>query len=123
MNLHIRADWTSHSQYHIDFARGTIIHSRAASRGQTNRYFKEHALSGTFKYLTYPQAATFYRKNRTAEQYLQYLRALYPLPHPAPSTRSSASPSRLLLPTSSTTAGSSNAIPTLWTTPWPRTPP
>lgn len=76
MDLIIRADWTAHSQYHIDFARGTITHSRAANRAQTNRLFSEYSTSGIFKYLTYPQATTFYRKNRMAELYLQYLRGL-----------------------------------------------
>lgn len=76
MDLYIRADFTNQPQYHIDFARGSIVHSRAASRGQANRLFKDHDLGGTLKHLTYPQAATFFKKNRTAEFYLQYLRAL-----------------------------------------------
>lgn len=84
MDLYIRADWTSHSQYHIDFARGSIVHSKAASRGQTNRLFKDHELGGSLKHLTYPQAATFFKKNRTAELYLQYLRALYPIDDSVP---------------------------------------
>jgi hypothetical protein len=84
MDLYIRADFTNQPQYHIDFARGTIAHSRAASRGQTNRLFKDQDLGGTLKHLTYPQAANFYKKNRTAEFYLQYLRALYPSWHSAP---------------------------------------
>ncbi len=77
MDLHIRADWTSHSQYHIDFARGSITHSRAASRGQTNRLFKDKELGGSLKHLTYAQAANFHKKNKVGEFYLQYLRAMY----------------------------------------------
>jgi hypothetical protein len=110
MDLYIRADWTTHSQYHIDFARGTIVHSRAASRGQTNRLFKEHELGGTLKHLSYPQAATFFKKNRTAELYLQYLRALYPSHHLACSTKSSVSLSRQLLPSLKTTAECSREL-------------
>lgn len=122
MDLYIRADFTNQPQYHIDFARGTIVHSRAASRGQSNRLFKDHDMGGTLKHLTYPQAANFYKKNRTAEFYLQYLRALYPSLHAALSMRWNEWPNKPRLPTSPTIAGSSNAPPTPWTTPSHRTP-
>lgn len=108
MDLQIRADWTANSTYHIDFASGSITHSRAASRGQTNRIFKEMSLAGSLKHLTYFQAANFYKKNRTAELYLQYLRAMYHLYQLGRSTRSRGSPIKPPPPTSGTTGESSS---------------
>lgn len=66
MNIQIRADWTNKSEYYIDFERGMVAHSQAASRGQTNRIFNDQDIAGTMKYLTYPQASDFYKKNKTA---------------------------------------------------------
>lgn len=102
MDLQIRADWTANSTYHIDFASGSITHSRAASRGQTNRIFKEMSLAGSLKHLNYFQAANFYKKNRTAELYLQYLRAMYIFSQLGRSTRSRGSPIKPPPPTSGT---------------------
>jgi len=42
MNLHIRSNWTANSQYYIDFDRGSVIHSKTSSRGQSNRFFNDH---------------------------------------------------------------------------------
>jgi len=77
MDLLIRADWTNTSQYYIDFDRGQILHSRAASRGQSNKFFRTESVGGTLKHLTYAQAASFYVKNKTIELYLMYLREVY----------------------------------------------
>jgi hypothetical protein len=74
MNLLIRADWTNTSEYFIDFDRGQILHSRAASRGQSNKFFRAESVAGSLKHLTYVQAATFYSKNKVIECYLMYLR-------------------------------------------------
>lgn len=79
MTLYLRADWTSVSQYYIDFERGQILHSRSASRGQTNRFFRTHDSGGNLKHLTYAQAADFHLKTRVIELYLQYLRQVYHL--------------------------------------------
>ncbi len=72
----IRAPWTSTSQYYIDFDRGTVTHSFAAGRGQTNRTFRTADTAGTLKHLTYPQAADFYQKSKVGEFYFQFLRQL-----------------------------------------------
>ena len=78
MNLQdIRANWTPYSEYNIDFARGSITHSRSTSNGQLNRIFKDQITGGTLKHLTYPQTTDFYKKNKTAEYYLQLLRTAY----------------------------------------------
>ena len=73
-NLFIRAPWTPYSEYHIDFDRGSVTHSRAASRGQHNRIFADGKMGGTLTHLSYPQLTNFYKLNKTAENYLQMLR-------------------------------------------------
>jgi len=56
-----------------------VVHSLAASNGQTNRLFKGYDIAGSLKHLTYVQITDFYKKNKTAEFYLMYLKTLYPL--------------------------------------------
>ena len=73
---HIRADWTSYSQYHIDFDRGIVVHSKSASRGQLNRYFGKTLLGGDLRHLTYPQLTEFHQKTEVGELYLAYLKNL-----------------------------------------------
>lgn len=73
---HIRSDWTSYSQYHIDFERGIVVHSKTASRGQLNRYFSKPNLGGDLKHLTYPQLTEHYMKTETGELYFEYLKQL-----------------------------------------------
>jgi hypothetical protein len=72
--MQIRADFTATSAYHIDFERGTIVHSKTASRGQFNRIFSDHESASKLTHLTYPQSADFYKKDRTAEMYLNLLK-------------------------------------------------
>jgi hypothetical protein len=76
VNLNINSDWTPYSEYHIDFARGIVTHSKAASRGQRNRIFKSIEVGGSLKHLSYFQTTDFYKKNKTAEMYLIYLRQM-----------------------------------------------
>jgi hypothetical protein len=76
MDLHIRSNWTPYSDYIIDFDRGQVLHSKATSRGQANRFFRTTEVGGNLKHLTYPQVTDFYKKNKTVELYLQYLRIL-----------------------------------------------
>ena len=85
MNLQIRADTASKAEYYIDFARGSIYHSQTASRGQKNRIFNEVEAGGLMKYLSYPQAFDYFKKNKVAEYYLLYLRQLYNIQHLEPS--------------------------------------
>ena len=66
MNLQIRANPAPYSEYHIDFARGSITHSQAASRGQKNRIFNDKLLGGLLNYQTYAQNFDFTKKNKIA---------------------------------------------------------
>ena len=75
-NYFLRADWSAYSDYVIDFDRGSVSHSRAASRGQTNRVFASVEGGGKLKHLAYPQVTNFYKLNKTAEQYMQLLRGV-----------------------------------------------
>jgi hypothetical protein len=74
MNFHIRSDYTSASDYFIDFERGSLYHSRATSRGQFNRLFNDANKSFTLNHLTPAQVCDFYAKNKTGELLLIYLR-------------------------------------------------
>lgn len=74
-NLFIRANWTATSEYHIDFDRGSVTHSRAASRGQSNRIFANQPVGGDLKHLSYAQVCNFFKLNKTGENYMQLLRA------------------------------------------------
>ena len=69
-----RADYTAKAQYYIDFNKGTVVHSKTASKGQFNRYFHETEPVTKLGFLSYPQAADFWKKNKTGEFYLLYLR-------------------------------------------------
>lgn len=77
MNIQIKAGWTPVSEYYFDFERGSVFHSRTANRAQANRVFADINGGGTLKHLSYPQACDFYKKNKTAELYLQLLRQMY----------------------------------------------
>lgn len=72
--LSSRADYTATSAYYIDFEKGSIVHSKTASKGQFNRYFNDAEPASNLGFLSYPQSASFYKKNRTGEFYLNYLR-------------------------------------------------
>ena len=76
MRTHVKSDWTSISQYHIDFDRGIVVHSKSTSRGQHNRYFNKGSLGGELKHLTYPQLTEHYMKTETGELYFAYLKQL-----------------------------------------------
>ena len=77
MNWQYRADWTGVGEYLIDLDRGSVYHSKTASQGQRNRLFTHELVGGHMKHFSYPQAADFFKKMKTAELYLGLLRQQY----------------------------------------------
>jgi hypothetical protein len=124
MNMQpFRADWAAVSEYHIDFDRGSVTHSKTANRRQRHEHFVDTYTSGPFKHLSYPQATDYFRKMKTSEFFLMLLRQQYPIPNAEPSPRSAEESRRPRRPTCGRTSVSSTARSTPSASPSARTSP
>ena len=102
-DIHIQAPWSPTSEYYIDMARGSIYHSKTASRGQSRRIFADGEVGGRMKHFSYPQATDLFKKTKTGEFYLILMRNLYGVVYAGPCSNYPGESSRHLRATSKTT--------------------
>ena len=116
-----RADWSPKSEYHIDFDRGSVAHSKTADQRQRHRLFTDSYTSGPLKHLSYPQATDYFKKMKTAEFFLMLLRQQYPPLNAERPPRSAGALRRPRPPTCGRTSASSTAPSTRSASPSART--